>query len=211
MKSLRLGFVAALSLLASTIGAFADPATVTAHVNVRSGPGVSYPAVGSIMKNTTVDMGQCRADWCQVSSYNVSGWVNAQYLIDAPLPSNPTPPMPPGPQWPQPDWPGPSPQWPQPPRPPAPAPLPLPIEDDAQACFYAERNFGGASFCLDQGEELSRFRTWDNRIRSVEIFGDTEVELCADRNHYGACVTLRRDTPRLPPEIDRRASSVEVY
>ena len=240
MKSLRLGILAAVSLLASTIGAFADPATVTAHVNVRSGPGVSYAPVGKIMRNTVVEIVRCQGDWCQITSYGLSGWVSSQYLVDAPLPSDPRPqpdrpgpgpqwPQPdrpgPGPQWPQPDRPGPGPQWPQPdrpgprpqwpqpqpPRPPAPTPVPIPDEERAEACFYAERNFGGASFCLEQGEELARFRTWDDRIRSVEIFGGAEVDLCSDRNLYGACVTLRKDTPRLPPEIDRRASSVEVY
>jgi hypothetical protein len=212
MKSIRLGLVAALSLVASTVSAFAEPAKVTAHVNVRSGPGVEYRSVGSIPRNTVVDMGQCRGDWCQISSYGLSGWVSSQYLVDAPLPSPQPQPLPqpqPGPQWPQPDWPKPGPNWPRP-EPPRPTP-PLPEQDQAGACFYAERNFGGASFCLDKGEELTRFRTWDNRIRSVEVFGGAKVDLCSDRDLYGACVTLRRDTRRLPSEIDRRASSVEVY
>lgn len=209
MKSIRLGLVAGLSLLASAASAFAAPATVTAHVNVRSGPGVEYRAVGSIPRNTVVDLGQCRGEWCQISSYGLSGWVSSQYLVDAPLPSPQPPPQPQQPGWEQPNWPNPGPDRPrpQPPRPPVPAPQP----DEAGACFYAERNFGGDSFCLDQGEELARFRTWDNRIRSVEIFSGAKVDLCSDRNLYGACVTLRRDTRRLPPDMDRRASSVEVY
>lgn len=221
MKSLRLGIVAALSLLAGTVGAFAEPATVTAHVNVRSGPGVSYAAVGKVMRDTIVDISRCQGDWCQITSYGLNGWISSQYLVDAPLSSDPRPPAQPQPQpqplpqpqWPQPDRPGPRPQWPngQPPRPPVPAPQPVPEQDQAEACFYAERNFGGASFCLEQGEELARFRTWDDRIRSVEIFGGAKVDLCSDRNLFGACATLRRDTPRLPPEMDRRASSVEVY
>jgi hypothetical protein len=217
MKSLRLGLVAVVSLFASTVSAFAEPATVTAHVNVRSGPGVEYRAVGSVPRNTVVEMGQCRGDWCQISSYGLSGWVSSQYLVDAPLPSPQPQPLPqpqpqpqPQPGWPQPNWPNPGPNWPRP-EPPRPAPVPAPEQDEAGACFYAERNFGGASFCLDQGEELARFRTWDNRIRSVEIFGGAKVDLCSDRNLYGACVTLRRDTGRLPAEMDRRASSVEVY
>ncbi|WP_108396586.1 SH3 domain-containing protein [Devosia submarina] len=221
MKSVRLGLVATLSLLASTLGAFAAPATVTAHVNVRSGPGVEYRAVGSVPRNTVVDLGQCRGDWCQISSYGLSGWVSSQYLVDAPLPSpqpqpQPQPPTQPQPNWPQPDWSKPGSgrphQGPDRPRPPRPTiPAPVPEQQDAGACFYAERNFGGASFCLEQGEELARFRTWDNRIRSVEVFGGAKVDLCSDRNLYGACVTLRRDTGRLPSDIDRRASSVEVY
>ena len=207
MKSIRLGFAAALTLLGSTISAFAEPATVTAHVNVRSGPGVEYRAVGSVPRNTVVDVGQCRGDWCQISSYGLSGWVSSQYLVDAPLPSPQPQPLPQ--PLPQPNWPNPGPDRPRP-EPPRPTP-PVPDEDEAGACFYAQRNFRGESFCLDEGEELARFRTWDNRIRSVEIFGGAQVDLCSDRNLYGDCVTLRRDSRRLPPDIDRRASSVEVY
>ena len=85
------------------------------------------------------------------------------------------------------------------------------MAQDAGACFYSERNFGGSSFCLDQGEQLNSFRTWDNRIRSVEVFGGASVDLCTDRNLYGYCATLRSDTARLPGQLDRQASSVELY
>lgn len=95
---------------------------------------------------------------------------------------------------------------PQPPRPPQP-----PVYQDAGACFYSERNFRGASFCVDAGDSYTRLRNWDKAIRSVQVFGRVSVDLCTDYNFYGNCVTLRRDTGRLPAQLDRRASSLEVY
>jgi hypothetical protein len=110
---------------------------------------------------------------------------------------------------PNPGWPWPNNPWPQP-QPPRPQPQP-PVIDDAGACFYSERNFRGSSFCLDEGESFTRLRNWDNAIRSVEVFGGARVDLCSDSNYRGDCVTLRRDTSRLPGQLDRKASSVDVY
>ena len=92
-----------------------------------------------------------------------------------------------------------------------PAPPPF-VEEDAAACFYSSPNFRGDSFCVDEGESLNRLgRDWDRRIRSVEIFGDAQVDLCSDRNLYGSCVTLRANASRLPGNIDGRAASLEAY
>lgn len=99
--------------------------------------------------------------------------------------------------------------WPWPPQPPQ--PQPPPVFEEAGACFYSERNFRGTSFCVEEGDGYSRLRNWDNRIRSVEVFGGARVDLCTDANYRGSCVTLRRDASRLPAEIDRKTSSIDVY
>ena len=223
MKFPRLGFVAVLALLVGTMAASAAPATTSTAVNVRNGPASDYRAIGTLARNEIVDVGQCTGGYCQIVGNGISGWVSSQYLVFAPAqPPRPAPGAPwaqpspqypqPGPQYPQPSrpgpqWPQPGPQYPQPPRP----PIVAPAVEDAGACFYSERNFRGSSFCLDQGETLNAFRTWDSRIRSVEVFGGASVDLCTLRNLYGACVTLRRDTDRLPPSIDAQARSTEVY
>jgi len=236
MKFPRFGFVAVLALLAGTMAAAAAPATTSSAVNVRNGPASDYRAIGTLARNEIVDVGQCTGGYCQIVGNTISGWVSSQYLVFAqgapprpapgatwpqpgpqyPQPQRPGPQYPqPGPQYPQypqpgpqyPQYPQPGPQYPQPPRP----PIVAPAGEDAGACFYSERNFRGASFCLDQGETLNAFRTWDNRIRSVEVFGGASVDLCTLRDLYGACVTLRRDTERLPASIDARARSTEVY
>lgn len=97
---------------------------------------------------------------------------------------------------------------------PAPPPRPVtppPVYRDSGACFYSERNFRGDSFCLDRGDSYDRLPRNLGRIRSVEVFGRARVELCSDSGFYGTCATLRSDASRMPPALDRRVSSVEVY
>jgi hypothetical protein len=95
----------------------------------------------------------------------------------------------------------------QPPRPPRPQP-----SQRAQACFYSATNFRGDSFCVNRGESYAYLPDdWDNEIRSVEIFGRARVDLCRDEDMEGACATLRSSQSRLPNQIDRRVSSLEVY
>jgi hypothetical protein len=95
----------------------------------------------------------------------------------------------------------------QPPRPPRPQP-----SQRAQACFYSATNFRGDSFCVDRGQCYADLPdVWDDKIRSVEIFGRARVDLCRDEDMEGACATLRSSQSRLPNQIDRRVSSLEVY
>lgn len=136
----------------------------------------------------------------------------------------PQPPQPPQPQFPFPQpqpepqpwpdeqpWPEPQPPFPDYPQPvPQPVPPP-PVYDEAGACFYSERNFGGAVLCLDEGDSYNRLNRWNNRIRSVEIFGGARVDLCTDANFYGSCVTLRQSASRLPFQLDRDVTSLQVY
>lgn len=191
----------AAGLIAGTIAAFAAPAMTTANIDLRAGPGAEYAVTGLMYAQKAVEVGECSNGWCMISGGGQSGWAPSGALAIGATSSQPQPQPQPQPQWPQPQ-----PQWPQP----QPQPQP-PIYEEAGACFYSERNFGGSSFCLEEGEALNSFRTWDNRIRSVEIFGGARVDLCSDRNMFGDCATLRSDTSRLPRPLDRRASSVEVY
>jgi hypothetical protein len=138
-----------------------------------------------------------------------------------PWPPAPQPqPWPPAPQpWPQPQPQPPAPQpWPQPqppqPWPPAPQPDPGPLDPaygEALACFYSGRNYTGQSICLEEGDTYNRLNNWNDRIRSVQLFGGVRVDLCTDANFYGACATLRTSTERLPAELDRRVTSLEIY
>jgi len=205
-----------LSLIAGVSAAHAAPAYATSGTNVYQGPGDHHPVVGQLTKGQAVDANCSPRGWCQVAAANVSGWVSASVIAFSATPQPPQPPQPPpAPSpWPQPvplpqpePWP-PRP-WPQPPRP---QPVPPPVYEEAEVCFYSERNFRGSSFCLERGEEILRLpRNWNDRIRSVEVFGRARVDLCTDSNLFGTCVTLRSDASRLPSGIDRRVSSLEVY
>lgn len=104
------------------------------------------------------------------------------------------------------------PQYPEPQRPPRPQRPQPPVYEDAQACFYSNTNFRGDSFCVDQGDNFDDLpRSWDDRIRSVEVFGGARVDLCTDEGLSGACASVRTSQSRLPRQLDRDASSLEVY
>lgn len=216
MKSLRLGVFSALVLLTGTAIAMAQQTvTITADVNAYKGPSTGSEFAGTVRANTPVTLDHCESNFCMVYYGRQTIWVEQQYVAQSPQPQPQPQPQPfpqPQPQ-PNPGWPWPNNPWPQPqPQPQPPRPTPPPIVDDAPgACFYSERNFGGSSFCVDEGDSYSRLRNWDNRIRSVEVFGGARVDLCSDANYRGDCVTLRRDTSRLPGPLDRKASSIDVY
>lgn len=218
MKSFRLGLITLVAaLIAGTVGAFAASAQVTSNTQLFSGPDATQ-VIGQMSAGEVVQVYDCSGGYCQVQGMRgQAGWISsgAFVVLDQPQPAPQPVPLPqpiPQPQpvplpHPQP-WPQPHPQpWPQP-QPPKPQP---PVYDEAGACFYSERDFGGYSFCLDEGDSYNRLRNWNDRIRSVEVFGGARVDLCSGENLYGSCITLRSDASRLPSQLDRRASSVDVY
>lgn len=199
-------FVATLaSVLAVTVAsAFADVGTTPGSTTVYQDRSTTSAVIGTLPRGTAVE-GQCYRDtWCQITGGGISGW--AQNLtLNRVSPQQPQPvPLPqpvPNPGWP----------WPPRPQPQPPRPTPPPIFQDAGACFFSERSFRGQSFCVDEGDSYSRLRNWDNLIRSVQVFGGARVDLCSDSNLRGDCVTIRSDASRLPTQLDRRASSLDVY
>ena len=70
-------------------------------LNVRQGPGTSFPAVGFFRRNEIVEALEANSDgsWLRVRrvSDGLTGWVSAAYLVklDAPPPPPPPPPTPP--------------------------------------------------------------------------------------------------------------------
>jgi hypothetical protein len=210
MKPFRLGlFSAAVLLIGAAVAMAQETVIISADVNAYSGPSVDSGFAGTIRANTPVVLQHCSDNFCMVQYGRSSVWVQQQYIAQVPA-GEAVPPPPQAPQQPQPPanpgWP-----WPQPQPQPQPLPQPPPVFDEAGACFYSERNFRGSSFCVEEGDSYSRLRNWDNAIRSVEVFGGVRVDLCTDSNYRGSCVTLRRDASRLPTEIDRKTSSIDVY
>ncbi|MFK4771707.1 SH3 domain-containing protein [Rhizobium sp. ZW T2_16] len=72
-------------LVASTFLAgnvLADPASVTANVNLRSGPGTGFAAIGKVPQGAQVDLKECDASgaWCAISFDNKNGFISGQYL-----------------------------------------------------------------------------------------------------------------------------------
>jgi uncharacterized protein YraI len=71
------------ALLALTGVAAAETAvTATADLNIRSGPGPHYPAIGVIGQGEQAQLYGCirNSKWCQVQSDGVTGWSYSDYL-----------------------------------------------------------------------------------------------------------------------------------
>lgn len=77
----RLIAVSLATLLAIT-PALAVPATTTANVNMRSGPGTNYKVLATIPNGTKVDMAECNASgsWCAITADGQNGYMSGQYL-----------------------------------------------------------------------------------------------------------------------------------
>jgi hypothetical protein len=73
-----------------------------------------------------------------------------------------------------------------PPAPPPPAPAPAP---SGPACFFADANFGGDSFCASADSSWVG-TTWNDRISSVKVQSGYELDLYADINFGGGVVRL---------------------
>ena len=65
------------------------------------------------------------------------------------------------------------------------------------ACFYQDRDFGGAFFCLRRGEQRESLGGYGDDISSIRTFGGTRVTVFDDRNFSGARETLDRDVSDL--------------
>ncbi len=59
----------------------AAPATLSATVNVRGGPGAGYPRLTTFPAWTRVDAGPCRYGWCRIRlAGGYDGWVSGRYV-----------------------------------------------------------------------------------------------------------------------------------
>jgi hypothetical protein len=88
------------------------------------------------------------------------------------------------------------------------------------ACFFADYNFRGESFCLSAGQNAASIPSGLNdRIRSIQVFGRAQVQFFNDSNFRGASGSTSRDINdlrrlQLPEHRDKtwnvRISSVQI-
>lgn len=88
------------------------------------------------------------------------------------------------------------------------------------ACFYTDYNFRGQSFCMNAGQEASTVPSgFNDRIRSIRVFGRTQVTYFGDSLFRGNSGTTGRDISdlrmlRLPDDPNKnwntRISSIRV-
>jgi hypothetical protein len=220
MKSLRLGLIAATVFMTGAVSAYAASAVTIVETPAYSGPGANYDVIGFLAANTPVEFGSCQNNYCEAYGY---GWVSQGSLerqsapLPPPEPPQPEPPSPwpPAPEPPAPQPPSPQPPAPWPPSPPPPQPDPPPppqppVQPQSGVCLFSEKYHAGASICLQSGQSYGRLNNWNDRIRSVTVFGGGQVELCTDANFNGHCVTIGHNATRLPLSIDARVTSLEV-
>lgn len=87
IRMVTAAFFAIAIALTGAIPAQAASARVTGAVQVRSGPGTSYRAVGQLRRGDRVTVNRCASSrrWCHVQSrHSRSGWVNSRLLDRVP-------------------------------------------------------------------------------------------------------------------------------
>lgn len=75
----RAGATAVL-LLGSVVAAQAATATTTGNANVRSGAGTHFRVIDTLRSGTRVDVDNCRAGWCELSTRGRRGFVSQSLL-----------------------------------------------------------------------------------------------------------------------------------
>jgi uncharacterized protein YraI len=174
----------------------AAPGTITANVNMRSGPGTGYAVVDVLQRGARVDVQQCQGTWCYVQQGRSGGWVSATYLNAGNGQSvNPTQPglsfgFSTGPNGPtfnfgigNPNQPQVRPPFGGQPRPPVVRPPRI-----SEVCFFDRTRFRGASTCLESGDNIRNLGDWADRISSIDNPDGLQVQVCADSN-YRNCRT----------------------
>lgn len=81
-----LGLLLAILLLLGAGQAMAYPASATADLNLRSGPGTQYRVVGVIPRGGRVDVVDCSRGWCDVIWSGRRGYASGRYLSRAVAP-----------------------------------------------------------------------------------------------------------------------------
>lgn len=190
-KKLLINLIAGAATLAGAAfvlmpaAALAAPASATAPVNVRSGPGTGYGVVDTLQRGQRVDVGACRGSWCPITYSGGSGWVSANYLSTGGGSG--------GSSRPNPDvgfgisigsggvsvgigvgTPG---------RPPVVRPV------VGEVCFYERAGFRGASTCIDEGDAIRNLGGWAYRIGSIDNPDGLDVRVCTAPNFRGSCRT----------------------
>ncbi len=66
------------------------------------------------------------------------------------------------------------------------------------ACFYTDIDFRGQSFCMNAGQDASTMPSgFNDRVRSIRVFGRTQVTFFNDSMFRGVSGSTSRDIPDL--------------
>jgi hypothetical protein len=183
---------------------------VTGDLRGRAGPGTGYATLFIIPAGTIVPIYGClqALTWCQTGYGGQIGWSSTAYMVvvgggmqGQPLPNVGTQiglqlfnliagqlfGL------------GQQPQQPQP---------PVPV---TQVCFYANANYGGQSFCVQPNQGSTNLgQNWTNRISSIFVAGNVEVQVCDDPDLWGWCETYVTSQSNLPNNRDNDITSYRL-
>jgi hypothetical protein len=199
-----ISIVCAAALVFLPTAASADPAVATGNVNVRGGPGTSFPVIDVLSRGEVVDVAGCRTGWCYLTDED--GYVSSAYLRrggSSGVTMEPNFNL--------------SFNFPQgsislgtggvsvgvgPGRPPS-GSMP------GDVCFYSGTDYQGSRFCMDQGE-LTPYvgPQWNNRISSIRNPDGFTVLVCDDAG-YDICRTYRTSARSLG-SFDNEISSIRI-
>jgi hypothetical protein len=180
--------VIALAGLTAAASASMGTATTSTAANLRTGPGTSYSVITSLPEGTDVTVDACTLAWCAVETDEGDGFV-AKSLLDFLGDGDNG------------DDDGPI----------IITPEPEPTQSDAEVCFYQQKNFMGANFCVypgDQDEDIPG--NFDDNIESILISGGASVEVCTDTDFGGECKTYDHSVKKLPSYLRDDITSYTV-
>jgi uncharacterized protein YraI len=81
----------------------------------------------------------------------------------------------------------------------------------SRVCFFADANYAGASFCINDGQTYATLPTgWDNRITSIRVETGATVQVCRDTDFWGWCEQLTASVPQLFGDRNDAISSVRT-
>ena len=190
-RVLLIGATLGVTMLLGVAGALATPVAATTGVNVRSGPGNTFRVIDTLRRGEFAEVVECvSSGWCRVEHAGPTGWVYSRYLGPRPGAGNGN---------------GNGGQNGGQSSNPA-----QPNASQAMACFYTGQGFRGEKTCSGVGT-FNNLGTFDNRIRSYQVFGGARVEFCVGPNMTGSCFTGSRSTPTLGGPLDRQASSLRLF
>ncbi|MDJ0627778.1 MAG: SH3 domain-containing protein [Rhodobacter sp.] len=209
-KSLKLVLAGVAAFILSAPAAPATEAQATTALNVRSGPGTSYAIVDTLTPGEIVDATECQPNgWCYITHSGPDGWVSGSYLTAAPSAGTPEPDcgfrltIGPGGK----------------PRftlvcgdadVTVPFPGTGPTPPTHGACFYDGPNYTGASFCRAPGTYNSLPAAANDRITSIQLYGNGKVQLCENQNLGSFCRNVTSNVPQLGAFLNNKVSSMRV-
>jgi len=189
---IRLAALSVIALAGLTAAASASMGTATTitAANLRTGPGTSYSVITSLSEGTDVTVDACTLTWCAVETDSDGNGFVAKSLLDF-IDNGDNGDDNGGPV--------------------IITPQPEPPQSDAEVCFYQQKNFMGANFCVYPGDQDADIPgSFADNIASILISGGASVEVCTDTDFGGECKTYDHSVKKLPSYLRDDITSYTV-